>query len=365
LPEAQLEVAVIPGMPDARHWGDVPMSGMDEFLARSTAEMETQFPAIYEKPHHYLAISGGGANGAFGAGLLAGWSEAGTRPEFTMVTGISTGALMAPFAFLGPKYDGHLKAIYTEYSTEDLLEKRNRLFALFKDAMTDSAPLRGLIAEYLTAEVLAEIAEEHRRGRRLFIGTTNLDIGRPVVWDIGEIAASEKPGALELVHSVMLASASIPAMMPPVLIEVESDGKRYDEMHVDGGTASQVFLYPVGTDWTKILDKLRVPGRPNVYVLRNAYLSPEWEATKPGVPPIALRSISSLIRTQGFGDLYRIYLQSLEDDMDFNFVHIPPDFHEKPSEEFDKAYMRKLFERGRVVAKENDPWRHTPPGFEP
>ena len=193
----------------------------------------------------FLAISGGGDDGAFGAGLLVGWSDRGDRPEFDMVTGVSTGALSAPFAFLGRAYDPQLKAVYTATSASDIFEKRAPLLgAIAGDALTDNAPLRQMISRNLDDEMLRRIAEEYRKGRLLFILTTNLDQGRPVIWNIGSIASSNHPKARELIIEVLLASTSIPVVFPPVMLDVTVSGERYQEMHVDGGTIAQAFLYP-------------------------------------------------------------------------------------------------------------------------
>ena len=200
------------------------------------------------------------------------------------------------------------------------------------------------------------IAVEHRKGRRLFIGTTNLDSLRPVTWNLGAIAASGKPGSLELIQKVLLASSSIPAIFPPVLIDVEASGGNYDELHVDGGAASQVFLYPLDVDWDSILHRLEVPGMPNTYIIRNSRLSPRWKAVKNKIAAIASRSIKSLIRTQGIGDLYQIYLAAQRDGLNFHLTRISDDFNEVPSEMFDPIYMKKLFEYGRNKAKSARPW---------
>jgi len=208
------------------------------------------------------------------------------------------------------------------------------------------------------------IAAEYRKGRALWIGTTNLDAKRPVIWNIGVIAASGGPEALELIHKVILASASIPAAFPPVFIEVEADGDRYDEMHVDGGTASQIFLYPAGIDWGRVAQRLEVNGTPRAYLIRNSSLEPEWETVSPKILPIAGQSIVSLIRTQGIGDMYRIYLNCMRDGLDYNLAYIPEDFDPEPSEAFDPVYMGKLFDLGYRLAKEGYPWSKAPPGFE-
>lgn len=364
LPEEFTGIAQIPGIPKARIWGDEPPPYAEAWFNSTRAELEAQYPALLRSQHNYLAISGGGQKGAFGAGLLVGWTAAGNRPEFSMVTGISTGALIAPFAFLGPAYDAQLKEVYTTYSTKDFVKKRNILTAITGDAAASMEPLKALMPKYINQQMLDAIAAEHRKGRRLLVGTTNLDAGRPVIWSIGSIAVSGHPKALELVQKVLLASASIPAAFPPVYIEVEAHGQRYDEIHVDGGAASQVFLYPLGTDWRRVVEKLEVEGTPNVYVIRNASLEPEWKGVKPKLAPIAGRSISSLIRTQGIGDMYRIYLGAKRDGLDYNLTYIPDDFDEKSKEAFDPEYMGKLFDLGYRLAKHGYPWVKAPPGFE-
>jgi hypothetical protein len=221
-----------------------------------------------------------------------------------------------------------------------------------------------LIAKYCNRELVAAIAAEHRRGRRLSVGTSNLDAGRPVIWNISEIADSGHPRALELIQKIILASASIPVAFPPVHIQVEADGQQYDEMHVDGGAASQVYLYPVGIDWARVLEKLEVKDTASVYVIRNASLDSEWKAVSAKLFPIAGRTIDSLIRTQGSGDLYRIYSGALRDKLDFNLAYIPGDFDVEPKEEFDPVFMKALFDLGFEAAKSGYPWSKTPPGLE-
>jgi len=316
------------------------------------------------RPHTYLAISGGGANGAFGVGLLAGWTATGTRPEFTMVTGISTGALIAPFAFLGSDYDHVIEEVFTTTSTKDIAKKRSMLSAITSDAAASTEPLQELIARHVDEPLMQAIAAEFQTGRNLLIGTTNLDVKRPVIWNLGRIAASGHPDALEWIRKVLLASASIPAAFPPVLMEVEAEGETYDEMHVDGGAAAQVFLYPVGLDWDFLLEKLDVPGTPRIYVIRNSRMKPRWKVVNNKLLPIMGGSVSALIRTQGIGDLYRIYLVAQKDGMDFNLAYIPADFDETPEEQFDPIYMKKLFDVGYELAKGGYPWKKLPPEME-
>jgi hypothetical protein len=209
--------------------------------------------------------------------------------------------------------------------------------------------------------VMQKIATEYRNGRGLNIGTANLDSMRPVIWRIGAIANSGHPGALHLIRRILLASASIPGAFPPVIIPVEYDGEIYDELHVDGGTASQVFLYPVGLDLEEVHRRLAVPGRTKIYVIRNSRIDPLYEQVENKLFPIAERSIASLVRTQGIGDLYRIFLEACRDGLDFNLAYIPSDFTEKPNGEFDVQYMRKLYDMAYERASTGYRWEKMPP----
>ncbi|HBH36143.1 MAG TPA: patatin [Gammaproteobacteria bacterium] len=364
VPKNLITEAAVTGAPHGRFWGDeLPKYTSESLLKMSDAEARRSFSGIYAKPHNYLAISGGSSNGAFGAGLLAGWSAAGTRPEFTMVTGVSTGALSAPFAFLGSGYDARLKEVYTTISTKDIAAKRNIIAVAFGDSMAKTDPLKKLLKKYITVEMIDAIARETKKGRRLFVGTVNLEAGRPVIWNIGAIAASNRDDRVELIHNILLASASIPVAFPPVSIPVEANGASYDELHVDGGTGSQVFVYPAAIDWRKITKILRVKGKPKVYVIRNSFLDPDYLGMKRNLLPIGMRTIDSLIRTQGIGDLYQIYALTKRDGNEFNLAYIPPDFTEEQKEKFDPLYMNKLFDRGYQMGLDGYPWKNAPPGF--
>lgn len=364
VPSVLTNQAGIPGVPDARFWGDEwPTFAIERFRAFTDEQIRHTFPALYDRPHNYVAISGGGSNGAFGAGLFAGWTASGTRPEFAMVTGVSTGALTAPFVFLGSSYDDILKQVYTTTHTKDIAEKRNIISAVFSDSMADSKPLRRLIEKYITADIIAAIAREYQRGKRLYIGTVNLDAGRSVIWNIGAIAASDFPRKQTLIHDILQASAAIPVAFPPVVIPVDIHGDSHDEMHVDGGTGAQVFVYPSQLNWHEISSKLKVKGKPKVYVIRNSFLEADYRGIKRSVIPIANRSIASLIRTQGIGDLYQIYALCKRDGNEFNLAYIPASFTEEPSEDFDPVYMRKLYALGYEMAKQGYPWEKGPPGF--
>src|SRR6185295_2536611 len=227
-------------------------------------------------PANFLAISGGGDNGAFGAGLLSGWTAAGDRPEFKVVTGVSTGALIAPLAFLGPDYDPELKRAYTTISKKDIYEERGFLAALFDDGLADSRPLLKLVSSYVAPEVLTRIAEEYGKGRLLLVGTTDLDARQPVIWNMTAIAASGDPGALDLFRKILVASASVPGLFPPVMLEVEVGGHQYQEMHVDGGAMAQVFLYPSYFVLGDMASEFDAQRQRNLYVIRNARLDPDW-----------------------------------------------------------------------------------------
>jgi len=363
LPEQYSNAAKIPGVPKARIWGDAPPPWLEQTLGQPEDTLRSEYPALFGRPHYYLAISGGGSRGAFAAGLLNGWTATGNRPEFSVVTGISTGSLIAPYAFLGPRYDHILTKMYTSYSTEDLIEKRHWFELLTSNSLGDTTKLRATIAEYMTEGVMQEIAAEHRKGRRLFIGTVNLNAARPVMWNIGEIANSGQAGALDLIRDIILASSSIPGAFPPVFIEVEAAGERYDEMHVDGGMATQVFLYPLGANWRNVLKKLQVPGTPRVYVIRNAQIAPDWEQVEPRIMPIVGRSVASLIRTQGIGDMFRMYVGATRDKLDYNLAYIPDNFEIKSKEAFDSQYMRALYDQAYEMAKTGYEWKKTPPGM--
>ncbi len=334
-----------------------------ECLEREAACLGKGNDLSHLPPSALLAISGGGDNGAFGAGFLNGWTKAGTRPEFKLVTGVSTGALIAPFAFLGPAYDDELKALYTTISARDILKKRTFLSALFKDAMADNRPLWDLVNQHIDQKMLAAIAAEHARGRVLLIGTTNLDARRPVVWNLTKIAASGNPGALDLIHRLMVASAAIPAAFPPEMIDVAVDGKPYQEMHVDGGAVAQVFIYPPGLKLAEFSREHHAERQRKLYIIRNARLDPDWAQTERWTLSIANRAIASLIEYQGIGDLYRIYTTARRDGLDYNLAYIPETFNEPHKTDFDTAYMRALYEVGYQLAEAGYSWHKEPPAL--
>jgi hypothetical protein len=302
-----------------------------------------------------LAISGGGDKGAFGSGVLVGWTEAGNRPEFEIVTGVSTGALLAPFAFLGPAYDQQLRDVYTTVSASDIYTQRGFLNAIYNDALTDTTPLFDLISRYIDQPMMDAIAREYGKGRLLLIASTNLDVQRPSIWNIGAIAASGDPDAIDLVRRILRASSAIPGFFQPVMIDVVVDGRAYQELHVDGGAVSQMFLYPPNIDPRTIAHRERT-----AYLILNAREDPEWADVDRRTLSVASRSISTMIHYSGLSDLLRIYYQAREDEMDYNLAYIGADFTTPEEGDFDKAFMNALFDYGYQQAKAGYPWQKVP-----
>ena len=360
--------AVIPGLSEVRYRPGVDNDKLakdgKESMRRELAWRAEQGLPEKLPPAHFLAISGGGDNGAFGAGLLNGWTKAGTRPEFKLVTGVSTGALIAPMAFLGKEYDYRLEDFYTQIEPKDILVKRPFYAILRNDSLSDNSPLWSRVAEEVTRELLDAIAVESRKGRLLFIGTANLDARQGYIWNMTKIAESQDPRALEIFRAIIIASAAIPGAFSPVMIDVEAEGEKYQEMHVDGGTLAQVFIYPPSLDLKKLARESGIIRERSLYILRNSRLDADWASVDRKVMSIAARAISSLIHSQGRGDLYRIYLTAKKDDVDYNLAFIPPTFNEPHKELFDTEYMRALYKTGYDMAVGGYPWAKYPPGFE-
>src|SRR3974390_1888105 len=321
-------------------------------------------------PLYILANSGGGDDGGFGAGLLVGWSDRGDRPVFDVVTGISTGALTAPFAFLGRDYDQQLREIYTETSADQVFERRPGCPAVTNDAMTNSAPLRQMISHRLDETMMRRIAEEYRKGRLLFVLTTNLDQARPVIWNIGAIAESQNPKARDLIVDVLLASASIPAIFPPVMLDVTANGQQFQEMHVDGGTIAQSFLYPPSFSVRRAAAyfstpelKFRVNRKRIAYVIRNGRLFRPEESVRLQTIAIARQALATMTASSGVNDTYRMYLITRRDGVDFNLASIGDDFQTPYRGPFDRIYMQTLFAYGYEKGRTGYPWQKVPPGY--
>jgi predicted acylesterase/phospholipase RssA len=320
-------------------------------------------------PITYLSISGGGGRGAFGAGLLNGWTRHGTRPEFNMVTGISTGALMAPFAFLGPAYDSVLKRLYTGVTDKDLVRERSYAAIFFSDGLGDTSPLYNLISEYVTPELLRKVAHEYTvRHRWLLIGTNNLDTGQPIIWNMGKIAASDTPEALELFRRVMLASASLPGFFSPVMMDVRYQGKAYQEMHVDGGVSRQVFLYPASLFHESGAYKLLEGRKREAYLIRNDVLDDtSYQTVERKTLSIANQALRQFAQSHEDGDTLMAYITAQKDGFGFNMAYVSDDLGVKPNQKgkqrFDQAYMRALFNYAEERAVRGYPWSKTPPGL--
>ncbi len=362
VPAAQTEKALPLGLEDARFYPDTESKDMlTEGLEALQREQAAWRAAGNRGPlptANFLAISGGGDNGAFGSGLLVGWTEAGNRPSFKMVTGVSTGSLIAPFAFLGPDYDKPLKDVYTTITPGQVFRTRNIVTAIFDDAMADTSPLAVLIAQYMDEGMVTAIAREHAKGRILLIGTTNLDAQRPVIWNIGAIAASGHPGSLALIRQILRASSAVPGVFQPVLIDVEVGGRKHQEMHIDGGAIAQLFLYPPSID-------LRTSPRPRrAFIIRNGRLDADWASTEPLTLNIAGRAIGTMLNSSGHNDVLRTYFISQRDRVDYNLAYIDRGFTVPHKAEFDQGYMRALYDYSYQQARVGYRWHKAPPGLE-
>lgn len=363
VPAHSLANAQIAGLPSVRYLIST-QAGVDAMVNDVIALETSRGKNAFTGDANYLALSGGGDDGAFGAGLLIGWTKQGSRPSFNLVTGISTGALIAPFAYLGKDYDPILKEVYTSIKPNDVYLERSILSGIFSDGLADSSPLYQLISKYVDANFLKKIAYEYEtNGRWLLIGTTNIDAGQPVIWNMGRIASIGTPASLELFRRIMLASASIPGAFPPVMFDFLLDEQVFQEMHVDGGASTQVFLYPPSA--AVKAKELGIQRRANrqVFIIRNSRLDPRWNETERRTLSVAGRAISQLIQTQGIGDLYRIYNTAINDQLGFNLAYIGSDFNEPHNEEFDTKYMNALFQYGYAQAIRGYPWSKHPPGL--
>ena len=371
VPPELTAAAAIPNMPEVRAWGGRLSPAMERDLERSfDQESPADFPRRADGVVRYahLALSGGGANGAFGAGFLNGWSTTGSRPVFKIVTGVSTGALMAPFAFLGPQYDDALHEFYTTTTTRDIFaigSIGSILISLLRgDSLVDTGPLATLIARHVDAEFLHQVADAHNRGRRLYIGTVDLDSQRFVVWNMGLIAASGRPEALELFRKVMLASASIPIVFPPVFFEVEAGGRLYDEMHVDGAVAATVFLNVGVIRPSLIRERAGLgAGREDIFVIHNGQLRGDPSPTPRSLRGITARVIEASGRAGVVGALFIIYAFAQREQASFHWVTIPEGVEIPGAGAFDPAKMTELYEVGYRTALAGPVWSVDPPGL--
>jgi len=336
------DAAIVPGFSDAR------------FFASSEQDFFRALPQSNgAKSGAWLALSAGGVDGAFGAGLLNGWSARGARPDFAVVTGVSAGALIAPYAFLGSRYDDQLRTALTTITDADVFEAGQTPLSLL-----DTWPLRRLLEKRITPEMLADIAAEHHRGRRLFVVTTNLDAGRAVVWNMGAIAARRDDTALKLFRDVLLASAALPGVFPPVFIEVEANGHRFREMHADGGIGGPFFAAP--ESWLVGTSQTRLPTR-QLYIIVNGKLTPEFEVTPSSTSGVLGRSFSAAVKTGTRVEIANLFAAAQRDSIDIKVAQIPESFNHPSRGLFDPDYVKALFDLGFRQAQADQAFSDHPP----
>ena len=338
-----------------RFWANAPENVLQDAARRAVVQKG--------QPFAYLALSGGGGGGAYGAGVRNGWTASGTRPEFTVVSGVSVGAMIAPFAFLGPSYDEKLKQIYTNGEAQSLIDHTSPLGAVFGGGLIESRRMREMVERYIDDDMLREIAREDRKGRRLLVVTTDLDAQRAVIWDMGAIAASGGPHALKLFRDVLAASASVPVVFEPQLIDVEANGRRFQEMHVDGAVTAPIFILP---DTALLGGKSIVArgGRQNVYVIVNARLDAGFQVVPNKADAIAARSFGVMVRVDTEAVLAQTYKVVTRDGLGFNLSYIGKDIAESGGSGFETDTMRRLFAYGYAKASSGSFWENKPPQVE-
>jgi predicted acylesterase/phospholipase RssA len=313
-------------------------------------------------PITMLALSGGGANGAFGAGVMEGWTQRGDRPDFDVVTGISTGALMAPLIFLGSKYDETLTKLYSNVQASRIYLNRP-LAEVFRElSLKDPGPLRGLIRELVTDDFVAELAQEHRLGRRLFVGTTDLDLQRSVIWDVGAIALGTSIDKVPTIRDILLASSSVPLIFPPVYFNVAYEGRIYQQMHVDGGIESPLLVPGLLSDLDDALSSMKIDRKRTqvkLFALANQQIEVENNRpVEPGMVAIAVATINHSQRSNLASNLSRLQLLSKAQGVEMKVLAIPPGVRlERDSLEFDEGEMKLLYQLGLQLGGSSDSWK--------
>ncbi|MDY3555106.1 patatin-like phospholipase family protein [Gemmata sp. JC717] len=347
------------------------LGGNEAAYARAESLKQKPTPEQAARRRSVLCLSGGGSYGAYSAGVLVGWTASGDRPgtngrpNFDVVTGISTGALIAPLAFLGPEYDPQIQRFYTTIEKKDVYTLRP-VRGLFSLALADNGPLAELVEKVLTPDIVCRIAAEHRKGRRLYIGTTELESKRFVFWDIGEIANRGTAGDRLLIKKVLLGSSAIPGFFPPSKIPVTVDGKTYVEEHGDGGTTVSIFFRP-----PFVPPEQRTKQGPDLvgvdlYMIVAGKLFADATPLKQRSLTIAASSVSSVIYAQTRGDLQRMYLMALVTGMNYHLAAIPGDFPAPTSSTaFERGPMTEMFNEGYRLAAAKEAWRSTPPCLGP
>jgi len=301
-----------------------------------------------------LALSGGGATGAFGAGALVGLDRSGNRPEFSVVTGVSAGALVAPYAFLGPSWAQDMTAIYTGNVTRGLLQ-RHLLGALFGESVYSGAPLKRLIDRYADDELLAAVAKEADKGRLLLVATTDFATGEPVIWDLGSVALHGGSNAKVLFRTILLASASVPGMFPPVTIKFRTAGGSREETHVDGGVTVPFFIAPAPKD----LAVFGAGGPPLVRIVIDGRLQDAPYAANRNAVSIFSRSVSA-----GLSRMTRTTLEwtvdaSRQRGISVDYAAIPASYPLHGTFNFNPDAQRALFQYASDCAAAGRLWIHT------
>ena len=370
VPEKLVGTAVVVGMPDLRYYAykaDSPY--MRKSLADSFKEEgASDYMVDGVKTYPELIIGGGVSNSAYGIGLLSGWAKEGSRPVFKIVTGYSSGSLLAVAVFSGKEYEERLADLFTSISTKDVVRQKSIFSILFGDSVNSSSLFAKKINDIMDEDLMAKIAKEHAKGRRLYVGTSDLDAQQFVIWDMGALASIGGPDSVKMFHKIILASCSYPVMLPPVYFQVEAGGRRYDEMHADGGVNGGIFyiyqlLEGVGSAAQSAgIDPKRFKTR--VYVLNCCYMSPHSKQVEDNLTAITSRLIETATASKMSGDTYNIYAFAKEKGWDYNLAYIPEDFKPGQKEMFDKDEMKRLFKRGYDDAVEGYKWHKAPPGLE-
>lgn len=321
--------------------------------ARAAQSLHRAVDAANGDPVNILALSGGGAGSAFGAGALVGWTRRGTRPDFQVVTGVSAGALIAPFAFLGPAWDGQLEDAFSGGRTAHLLQRR-WVVSWLGSSMYRGEPLVELVDRYVTDELLAAVAAQAATGRLLLVATTDLDKERTVIWNLGVVAARGGEEARRLFRDILVASASIPGVFPPVVIQVEESGAQFDELHVDGGTTSPLFIAP---EIVNVLpDHLTALHGARIYAIVNGQLGVPAESVGRGTIAVVKRSVSAVLQSSTRLAVEMAAALARQNGMQFALTAIPTGFPYGGPIDLAPGKMKALFDYGARCAVTEELW---------
>lgn len=340
--------ASIPDIADARIWADDPKITRGGLWSPTALTDKTT-------PVNMLSLSGGGAEGAFGAGFLAGWTKTGNRPKFSVVSGTSAGALLAPFAFLGPNYDPVLQQIFTQEKTSDLVRVAG-LSAVFGSSVFSDEPLNKIVAHYVTPELVNQVALEHAKGRRLYVITTNIDTQRTAIWNMGAIASARTPEALQLFRKVLVASASVPGILPPQEITVRYNGREFKEMHLDGGVTANIMLLPESILQSGRHSKMATT--PTLYLLFNGKIDHEYKLVRPRTLSVLERSFGTSIKAGSRQSFIAAQQFARAQGWEIRMTALRADY-ESPVHEIklDEQELTALFNEGARSGSQPGAWR--------